>query len=544
MKWQYAFPELIESFDEMTDATAIQSYVDAVNAAGAERAQAWTREEDPIEATDDELAEASTFHATLAAATARIAALAEEKANKAAKISALAFAPAAGSPPPAPAPSSAGGDAEPDPAGGTGNAGGGTFAVTPKIVTTIAIADFAEGAEMEGYADMGAALAKRWERVANANAGEKFGVMQVRNYIPDSLKLPTDGRAMFTFLQNDVVDESAIVAGFCAPPTVDYGFCGGSSDDRPVLGSMRRYQAPRGRVTKVRTPLFSSVGTDDGEIDDTGLGEWTNDDDDADPFVEKLCSILTCIEDEDFEVYAIYKCVTVKNFLQLAYPEWVAWYMQQLDALWARKAEKKLLDQMRARGGAVITGTARYGAWTSFIWLMNQLANNYTENERYATTPGLKLWMPRWYAHGLMGEAALAGKKLTMDQIESALADVGFGSVTWTMDNPTAVGDYTLQEKGDPLVEYPSQAYAIVSRPDNLRVLDFGIRDIGVTTEREYRDTTTNVRNEFQIFVEAFEGIIDMGCPVWNFAIPACFNGLYAPTAGYDPVCDGGTSTS
>jgi hypothetical protein len=102
------------------------------------------------------------------------------------------------------------------------------------------------------------------------------------------------------------------------------------------------------------------------------------------------------------------------------------------------------------------------------------------------------------------------------------------------MDQPTLYGDYPEQAKDAPLVEYPTDAWVLLSKSDNLRVMDFGSKNIGVTTEREYRDTASNLRNDYQVFVETFEGIIDNGCPVWEFQMPLCDNGLVAPTSGYN----------
>lgn len=523
MEWEHPFPEPIESIEDATDISALQAFVDGARAAGEERAAAWTA--GTATPNDADLDEAETFALAVTAASERIVALEAAETARKARVEKLGFKPVS-APPPATAPVVV---TEPEiepPAS--------QYAIQPEIVTALTLPSFSEGQKLTTLAEQGQALIERANRLKRANTGEKFTVMQIRNYIPDNLMLPEDHMAAFGFLQNDRYDEDGLVAGFCAPPEVDYSFCGGSSDLRPVLGALRRYSAPRGRVTKMSTPLFSAVGTGSGEIDDTGINQWTNADDDADPFTEKVCSVLNCVGDETFEVYSTYKCVTIKNFMALAFPEWVGFNLMQLDALWARFAEKLLLDQILARAGAAITTTATYGSLITVLSRVNQLLTNYTENERYESTPGLTGIAPRWLKSALKSDAIRAGRTLSDAQINAAFADVGIGRMVWTMDNPTSIGDYTQQAKGVALVDYPANAWMFVTRPDNLRVMDIGATDIGITTEREYRDTATNVRNEYQLFVESWEGLIDMGCPVWNFEIPICNNGAGAPISGYD----------
>lgn len=528
--WEHAFPEPIESIETATDITALEAYIAAAQTAGEERATAWR--DATASPDDDDLDEAEAFHASIAAVQARIDQLRADEVARKARIDKLGYRkPEA--PPPAPTPVITEPTPDPDPEPNPR----GEFGIYPEIVVTAQLPSFSEGAVVTTLAEEGRALIERARRVGRSKTGEKFGVLQIRNYIPEEMHLPADGMAMFGMLQNDRFGEDGLVAGFCAPPTVDYSFCGGSSDLRPVLNSRRRYQAPRGRVTKMVTPLFSDVGTASGQVDDTGINQWTNDDDDADPFVEKLCSVLNCVGTEDFELYSTYLCVTIKNFLALADPEWVAFNLNQLHALWARFAEKLLLDQIWARAGGAITTTATYGSWATVLSRLNELVNNYTENERYATAPGLEMFAPRWLKAALKSDAIRMGKRLTDGDIASGLADIGIGRAVWTMDNAATIGDYAIQDKDDTLNDFPANASLVVSRSDNLRLMDFGTIDLGITTEQEYRDTTTNVRNEYQIFVESFEGIIDMGCPVWRFDIPVCNSGTIAPVSDYDPIC-------
>lgn len=532
MEWQFAFPEPIESIEDATDITALQAYVDAIQTAGEERAGAWTA--GTAAPTDDDLDEAEAFRASAELAAQRITVLAEAEANRRARIEKLGFKKGDAPPPPAAAPSNVAVidatavEVDERPSG---------FSIFPEIVNTATLPSYAEGQRMLTLTDQGTALIERANRLNKANTGEKFTVLQIRNYIPDNLSLPEDGMQAFGMLQNDRYDDDGLVAGFCAPPGVDYSFCGGSSDMRPVLSSMRRYAAPRGRVTKMATPLFSSVGTASGQIDSTGIKQWTNANDDAAPFVEKVCSVLSCVGNETFELYSTYKCVRIKNFMALAFPEWVAFNLMQLDALWARFAEKLLLDQIFVRAGGAITATTTYGSWASVLSRLNQLLTAYTENERYESTPGLAVYAPRWLKSALKDDAIRRGDSLSDGEIASGLNDIGVGRITWTMDNPATIGDYPRQNKGTTIVDYPANAWMIVTRPDNLRVMDIGATDIGITTEREYRDTTTNVRNEYQLFVESFEGLIDMGCPVWRFQIPICNNGTVAPTTAAISPC-------
>ena len=527
MEWEHLFPELIPDFAEINDTDAITAYVAAVEAAGAERIAA----EDANDGTlsDDDLDELTSFQASLVAAAARLEALEAAKAARKAKVATLGFARPSAPPPalPAPPPASEPKAEEVEVVS--------TFAVQPSMVTAVAAGRWTAGQQIRTLDEQAEVMFARAKALTRANSGERFNVLTVTDYVPAELHLPDDGAQMYRLLRDDAFDADGLVAGFCAPPTVDYSFCGMSSALRPVLGGMRRYQAPRGRVTKVNTGRFSDIGTSPGDVDTTGIGQWTDSDDDAEPFVPKTCSIVTCPGDEDFEVYGTYKCVTVKNFMQAAFPELVAWSLGMLDAHWARYAEVLLLDQIIARAGAAITTEGTYGAYLTFITRLNQAMTRYIENERYATA-GLKAFLPRWVFSQLYDDVFRRSGgtvRLTRGTVEADLASIGITQVVWTMDNPTAYDDIDQQAKGTPLEDYPSTAWIVISRADNLRLMDLGVQNLGITTEREYRDTSTNLNNDFQIFVETFEGVIDMGCPTWLIELPLCDNGLSAPTSGY-----------
>lgn len=371
------------------------------------------------------------------------------------------------------------------------------------------------------------------------DAAEKFMVATINNYIPEERFIPEDVGAQISLLSLSE-ELTGLTAALCPPPTPVYDFVGGSEDNTPAIDSLPTYGAPRGRVLRMGSPLLA-------DIDQSGIGFWTAADD-VNPSSAKLCSVINCPANETFEIYGVYKCVEVQNLMALTYPELVAHFLRQLSALHARKRELRFLDAMMTRAGGVaaaITTSSTYGSEATLLSRMNEVGDNYTENERYADG-GLRAWMPNWVITSIQNDYIRRGAVApSLATINGRFRDIGIDPV-WVRESPTTItggsgltnygytnGVRTIQTTGGALLQ-PQKFWALLSRAGNWRRMDIGQADLGLTTFREYRDTAMLRTNKYRLFMEVFEGFIDMGLPNWLVTIDGvCGNGLVAPASDF-----------
>lgn len=377
------------------------------------------------------------------------------------------------------------------------------------------LSHIAPGEKFETMTSLGDALYERWQDVAGGSEG---------GHGPTVARIPGNFGALQTLGENaeDNIQvlggrdfrapsaQKAITAAMCAPVEPYYGLGAMSSTDRPVRGSMPAYRAPRGGVTVYPTPRLSDV--------DDGVGIWTRSDDANGSATKTACAVIPCASSVQYDIYAIYRCLTVKNLLQLTFPELVEAYLNRLAALQARLAEVTLLDAMVGSvntKNVTVTGTvfdASIDLWTT---IENALCV-YREEERYGSET-LHMWAARWVRSaikiGLMRQRRTQGKlsdRLPTDaEVDAALGNLGV-NVTWTLDTATTWDAVAAQADNAALVALPLTADFLLSPEGNFRVLDEGNINLGVTNNI-VRDNTSNSKNQFTMWYENVEGLIDFG---------------------------------
>lgn len=355
--------------------------------------------------------------------------------------------------------------------------------------------------------------------------------------IENALKL---GR-MRSFAQDAGGDE--LTAAFCAPPTPSYEIGCRLTDRRPVFNSMATYAAPRGTVTIYPSPTLDDITT--------GYGIWDKDDD-ADPeAVKEACQTISCADSEQFWMYGIYRCLTVKNILQMTFPELVEAYLNRLAAAQARMAERQLLNTMGARATSVQAPPWDYDGAVNIVTGLLHVLTLHQDSTRWDTLGDeMQGWAPRWIRQAMRITLARRrntnGSGVTLpseDYIDGLFRDVGI-DMTWFIDTPTwAPTIPPVQAAGD-LRKLPETSPFLIAPRGKLRLIDRGNLNIGVAPGNLYRDNESNSHNEFTFFFESFEGLVDTDtCPMYLLDIPTCWNGVQVADITA-PECDGTTSGS
>jgi len=387
------------------------------------------------------------------------------------------------------------------------------------------------GEEFSSWTELSHAVMEKAKNV-RTNTSEKFEVAYVPARFQENRKLTTDMRFNLRLFEQD-----EIMAEMCAPPVPLYDLACENTLRRPVAASLPAFQPDaRGAVTVYPSPSLSDITT--------GYGQWTNDDD-MDPYaVKEACQTIACAEPEEYRLYGVYRCLTVKNLLAMTFPELVEAYLNRLGAAHARLAETLLLEAM-ANGANTVTAPALgYNATTSITsTVLNYLAL-YQEQERWDVTGNMRAWMPRWVGQAIKMDMVRrkvdSGRASVPSDAEVAalFREVGV-DVTFFIDTPSWATPVPSVETGGTLNAVPDQVEILIAPPNKFALMDRGELSIGVTGNNIYRDNTSNSRNEFTFFFENFEAVVDTNsCPADVLVIPdLCWNG--AQIADVTINCDG-----
>jgi len=320
--------------------------------------------------------------------------------------------------------------------------------------------------------------------------------------------------------------EEELTAAFCAPCTPYYDISCANTDRRPVFNSLPQFQAPRGCVSIYSSPVLADITG--------GYGIWDKDDDSANPLLPKnACMTINCGTTTDYYFYAVYRCLTVQNFTQMTFPELVAAYLNLLAAASARQAEIQLLDLMNVGTNAITASAMGLSASASITVQLQHYLDGYAERARW-DTPQMEMWAPRWLAGYIKGDITLR-KNLnggpprvgTDADVAEIFNNLGI-TPHWYMDKPTWGTTAPVIQAGvnGALPNGPTSVKLLLAPRGKYALIDRGELRVGVTGN-VMRDNTSLSYNQFTMFFETFEGIVDTNtCPADLLTLPVCFNGV------------------
>lgn len=402
------------------------------------------------------------------------------------------------------------------------------------------INDVQAGDEFESKAQLAEALIARFETISGGSDSKLAVARLSANWKPEQLLSEDAAENIAKFGGLDVSAPAfaqGITAAFCAPTEPLYDIATSSSTARPVKGSLATYRPKRGSVSVYPSPTLSDV--DDQNTDgSTGFGIWTSADD-SDAEATKACATIPCSTPVLYEMYGVWRCLKVKNLMAMTFPELVDAILNRLGALHSRLGDVTLLDGMLASVNTyAMTATANaYGASINVLTTLLNAVEIHRDEERYDSGQRFDAWMPRWVGTAMQIDLAnqrreggsLRDRLAPMSDVNAALSGAGL-NVTWTLDGASTWANVPNAADGQALPTLPTNIDLIMTPAGNFRALDRGDLTIGVTNGGIYRDTTTNAKNEFAIFQENFEGLVDFGARTYALTI--------------EGVCTGGAQTA
>lgn len=394
----------------------------------------------------------------------------------------------------------------------------------PELMKVLTASDGVTGKKPgEGFASWGelsVALMDRGNNV-NANTSERFTVGTVTANYPAERQL-SDNKAIN--LAKFEPDE--MMAALCAPATPYYDMHCMNVVRRPVFNGLPQFAAPRMKVSIMPSPALSDITN--------GIGQWTAANEASTNAVKAACQTITCGSPTEFQVYGVYRCMTIRNMLAMSYPELVEAWLNRLQAAQARLAEQLLLNAMATTAPAISAPVLGYGAATTITTTLLNYLTLFQETQRWDLTENLELWGHRWILNGMKLDLArrrntsgAVMKIVTDEDINAMFRNAGFNP-HWFIDTPTWSSAVPAVSTGGTLNRLPVDANFLIFRPGKYALMDRGNLNIGVTGNNIYRDNNSNARNEFTMFWESFEGVVDTGdCGANVLTIPGlCFSGV------------------
>ena len=440
------------------------------------------------------------------------------------------------------------------------------------------------GAELKDLSEVSKAFSERLRAIGSRGTGngEQHTVASFNIDYPTDRRLVGGDRLVNEARMDAVASPEAVVAagGICAPLPIDEELITYGSTNRPVRDSLPRFNAERGGVIYLTPPTladvdgavsiwtladdYAAIGADlpadgllPGEVPsrsaaDGALGtsvypsHISGADTDVDGPV-KPCIRITCGEEIRAYVDAIPSCFTIGNMQARAYPELVEKHLE-LALVWqARFGEQRLLTRIGNLSTKVRT-KASHGITRDFLNALSQAVAGFRSRHRLDENFRLHAILPVWFRDAIRADMLLqiagdgqdATFGLTNATIDRWIAERGV-NVTWALDGeagqvfgdqdgePTLSGVNVTPGTEADLVEFPDEVVWYLFPEGGFVFLDGGTLDLGIV-----RDSTLNSKNDYQIFVETFEGLIKRAPETFRVTTP--LNIVGATTGTVDPV--------
>lgn len=294
---------------------------------------------------------------------------------------------------------------------------------------------------------------------------------------------------------------TAIVAsgGFCAPLPVNYDVFGVGSTARPVRDSLPTFGATRGGIRYIAPPLLGSYTQ--------AIALWTaaNDVTPTNPATKPVLKV-NCAQEKEATTDAVTLSLEFGNLMTRAFPELVQRHNQLALIEHARFAEKTLLSKISGLSSKVTT-THNQGTSRDLLGAVSRASAAYRNRHRIPRGVRLRALLPDWTLDAIREDIA-SNMRVEMLSISEAavtkwFADRGI-SITFHMDDT-----FAAQTEGAELNDWGGVIKFWLFAEGALLFLDGGTLDLGIV-----RDSDLVSTNDYQTFVETFEGVAKVGLEV------------------------------
>jgi hypothetical protein len=309
---------------------------------------------------------------------------------------------------------------------------------------------------------------------------------------------------------------SAILAtgGICLPVNVDYAIPTWATAERPLKEKLPSYQATRGGLRFVQPPDIGPLAA--------ATGIWTEATD-AEPLAAtKPVFSVACGSEELVYVAAVSTRLGFGNMQSRFQPEMVAANTDLAIAAAARIGELRLLELIQGYCVKDVTSAKVLGATRDLATAIMQACAAFRYAHRIPRTLQLTGIFPDWLKELLkidlareIGHQQDSGWNALMisdAQVEELIKAWGVNPV-FTLDSlPEPEGgafpsqQFAIQGASGAIEKFPAKLMWNLFPEGTMQFLDGGRLDLGVV-----RDSTLDATNDYETFVETFEGLANRG---------------------------------
>jgi hypothetical protein len=395
------------------------------------------------------------------------------------------------------------------------------------------------GQELGSYDNLIKAFRDKANAVSGTAAAGRHDVARVEFSYPPERVLEGSGEAANMAKINAAREQGGALTassptpgGLCLPLEVRYDIRTIGVTDRPVKAALSAFQVERGGL-QYRAPFDALVMSE-------GMGIWTQEDDVADPLVPKTCLAVECPGVLEASIYSTYLCLEFSNMTARFDNEWVDATTQASMVAWARFAENQLLSRL-ASGSKIILGDHVLGAVRDILVNFDRIAAYYRNRHRLNSTQPLHMLAPRWLIDLLRSDMAMQMPSASINELftlAQATLESWFATrsinVSWHLDglDGATVSGITYPNQwyadlvaGNGVPAYPAAVDTLLWVEGDWLFLDGGTLDLGLV-----RDSTLNLRNRYQTFVETFEGVAFIGKECLRLILPIVPSGASSGT--------------
>jgi hypothetical protein len=321
--------------------------------------------------------------------------------------------------------------------------------------------------------------------------------------------------------------------GICAPYPMDYGLLPVIGEtQRPVAGALPTFQATRGGVRWMGGYSLSDILVNAGA--GSSISQYTKQNDiDA---VTKPCQTFTCKTESFAEVYALLRCFQFGNWNARFYPEMIDQVLGYAMIAYAKYAETLLIQGIGAGSTQVdYNGNGYQGFTVSLLSAIERATTFFRARYRAPGFGALRVGLP-WWVRGVVREDLRMRMATGNDQfnvpdgfIDGLIRQSG-GDPWYFLDAENDVQSLTGPQLQGALRDWPNTVVFYVFPEGTWVRLDAGELDLGIV-----RDSTLNSKNNFQMFYEAWEGLMMRGYESLRVNATLCANGASAGTYPPEP---------
>lgn len=405
----------------------------------------------------------------------------------------------------------------------------------------------APGVAIESREQLAQVMAEALEDVAPSAYGAATAARRERKVATATWKdaYPEERRLGGTAVENSakvaaICAPAAIAAsgGVCLPINVDYSVPTWAGATRPLRDGLPPFEADRGGIRFVTPPDVGVVSLQSTPA--SGLGAatsvWTEATDSTPGLATKPVYVVQCGEEQTVYVNAIPTRLQFGNMYGRFAPEQLAANTDVALAAAAREAELELLTLM-FNASKQVKSQAYLGATRDLLAAADAAASAYRYSHRIPQATTLRAVFPFWaksvvradlareLAHDNTGDRDVLG--ISDQQIEQWFACRGIDPI-WCMDGlkagtygtggsaipnqfwPVATAGSTLQWPGQSSTAAFTLAWLLFAE-GSFQFLDGGRLTLGVV-----RDSTLDATNDYETFIETFEGVAFRGLEVYQ----------------------------